>query len=1520
LRVSAAGTQRCSNCKPSITADQKLLQMPQNTHIEIISSEAQRLPELAREAWDLDVLRAKAQQLASRLTCLPDVHSSRTVVQRWKRVAAEFKPLLSALDSPPAEAPASDDLRWLYENIRLLHTELQATVETLKPLKKMPHVRTEKGETLPRILAIGGAFLEAASYQFSEQKFTVFVEAFQETTVLESRELWALTSTLKLLLLEQIAARGSHFLRGAGSEPRGIGICVRSLRDIGHATWKEVVEPLILFDRVLREDPAGCYSQMDFESRDLYRHKLSNIAQHSDFTEVEVAKAALDLAREASQRSHASSRERIRTSHIGYYLADHGVALLHARVGFRCPLQQRIESKLRKFPDAWFLLGIGMLTCAITSAILLTIPGPAGSFGLVLLSLMALLLPISQSAVQLMNHLTTSLLTAEILPKLDFSEGIPANCLTMVAIPSLLFSEEQVHGLVEDLEVRFLGNHDPHIHFALLTDLPDSHEPAQEDSPLLDLCAELIQELNERYAGQRMGSFFLFHRHRVYNPREKAWMGWERKRGKLLDLNGLLRGHHDSFPVKVGDLRILPRVRFVITLDSDTELPRGSAQRMVGTLAHPLNSAIVDPEKNIVVAGYGILQPRVGVSVQSTARSRLAAIYAGETGLDIYTRAISDAYQDLYREGIYTGKGIYEVDVVQQIFDRRFPRNALLSHDLIEGAYARAGLVSDIEVIEDYPSHYSAYNRRKHRWLRGDWQIVEWLLPRVPEESGARVKNPISLISRWKIFDNLRRSLVEPATFLLLVFGWLMFSGTAAQWTLATICILFIPACFQFLLHLSRALWARNGIAAREALTALYTSSVNLFFTLTFLAHQTLLSLDAVLRALVRRLVTHRLLLEWETAAETELGQRRPTPIDVYLDWMPVLAFGLGILVLLVRPRALAAALPLLLLWGSSKLISVWLNRPSVAPLESPSGKDLVFLRNSALHTWRYFSEFSTEEHNWLIPDNVQEQPPAIAARISPTNLGLLLNARQVASEFGYLTLPEFAEQTLRTLATVSGLRKYRGHLFNWYDTRTLQPLAPWFVSSVDSGNLMASLWTLQQGCRERLRKPLLQSCLLEGFVDCVRALENSGLFSRKQLGTHDWDVATDGWLEWLMSLPETTFDGARHGSKDVPDMRWFVEQAASRIQAIRQTLQSYAPWCLPEFAALRNEPPINLMPIDKMSLELLPDFIDQLENGLTRVAHSLSSEQQLLCERLRSLLPEARRNVSRLVKDVRIIANEAGRLADEMDFAFLLNRRRKLMSVGFDGGSRQLHPACYDLLGTESRTAIFVAVAKGDIPQQSWFLLGRAHTLDQGRPIMLSWTGTLFEYLMPSLWMRSYPRTLLERSRVAAVRSQQAYSANRGVPWGISESAHIQLDEAGNYQYHAFGLPHLAQRKPEVNALVISPYSTFLALATDPSGAIRNLRRMAGMGWLGGYGFYESADYGSARHRFWQHPYQLVRCWMAHHQGMSLLALANFLKGNVVQHWFHSDRRVQATELLLQEKPVAHIRRRDLPRKMAAA
>ncbi len=1486
--------------------------MPQNTHLEMLSEEAEWLPSVGGpSASELSGIKAHAEKLAAALAWVPGTTSSFYFARRCAALAIKIRPVLIALQAPLPKTPVCDDFHWLHDNLRLLYTELQNTSETLRPLRKLPHVRTANGRIMPRVAAVAEGLLSACEYKFSEQAFAAYIEALQDTVVLDLKELWAVIAAMKLVFLEQIAARGPDALRDMNVS-HGMGDCIRGIRDIAQASWKSIVESLVRFDRILRKDPVGAYSRMDFESRELYRKAVVKVAERSDCSEMEVASAALKLAQEAQTQTYSDPRVAARRSHIGFFLIGEGAERLHQIVNFRPSIGQRTRMFLRSHPDEIYLPGILVLTLGIISFILLVLTPRYSPISLVLFAMLILLLPASQAAVQLLNSLITALIPAEIIPKLDFSEGIPATFATLVAVPALLLSDDQIHRLVDDLEVRFLGNHSENLYFALLTDLPDSRErPHEEDDARVGLCVELVSALNQKYAGNENGPFLFLHRHRVYNPREGAWMGWERKRGKLLDLNKLLRNEYDSFPVKAGNLSILPQIKFVITLDADTELPRGAAHKMAGTLAHPLNRAVIDPERNLVVAGYGILQPRVGVSVYSAARSRLANIFSGETGFDIYTRAVSDVYQDLYGTGSFAGKGIYEVDAVHKVLDRRFPRNALLSHDLIEGAYARAGLVSDIEVIEDYPSHYSAYNRRKHRWLRGDWQVAGWLRLRVPDETGRMVPNPIALISQWKILDNLRRSLVEPATLLLFVLGWLVLPGKPAYWTLAAIAILFLPVWFQFVFNLTRAAVERERAIAQDATNAFLAANAGALLTLTFLAHQMLVSLDAVVRTFVRRTFTQRRLLEWETAAEAELGKDRRTPVDIYLSWMPALAVGLAILVFFGRPGAFIAAVPILVLWGSSVLVAGWLNQMPGSLRQEISFADQLFLRRSALRVWRYFAEHSNEEHHWLAPDNVQEEPPSIAARISPTNIGFLLNCRQAACEFGYLTLPEFAEQTLKTLATIAQLRRFHGHLLNWYDTRTLEPLAPFFISSVDNGNFVASLWTLEQGALQQLRQPLLRPALLDGVLDFLREIGQTGGFSVNQIARLQSRTEMADWLQTLLGLPVDELHRAAHDAPNsATDTTWFAAQALVRMDHAEKTIRQYSPWLLPEFDSLRRDPALNLASAQELMLQKLPAFTGKLSMQLLLAIQKSNSEEQRSAYReLLSLLPVARANTERLIRDLRAIAAAAENLAAGIDFSFLQDKKRNLLSVGFDVQANQLHSACYDLLASESRIAAFVGIAKDELPQETWFLLGRAHTLDRGQAVLLSWTGTMFEYLMPTLWMRSYPSTLLDRSRVAAVRLQRAYAEAKRVPWGISESAYFKTDEAGNYQYHAFGLPRLALHQDEMNALVISPYSTFLALSVDAKESLRNLRRMRRDGWFGRYGFYEAADFSACEHHRWRQTHQLVRCWMAHHHGMSLLSIANFLHDGVVQSWFHSHPRVQSAELLLHEKPVSYVR-----------
>jgi cyclic beta-1,2-glucan synthetase len=1492
--------------------------MPLNPHVRAVTAEASHDPTISGGETEFQSLHAKGRKSAFELAWMPRVKSSRTLLDRCHELKARLTPLISEADAATLGSPLSAGVRSLRDNDSLVYSELLSVWSQIRSHGRLPHVHNGKGETLPRVLAFARGFFEATDYHFSEEGLSLFCRGFQEGTPLELREFSALVSVLKLVLLEEIAEHSSLILKFSVSDAHDLDERIRSLREMSQIAWEEVLEPLILFDQVLRRDPVQRYAEMDRESRDLYRGKVSEIASQTDLTEMQVADEALALAQTTHNRTYRDARIAFRESHVGYYLVAEGAELLSKRVGRRPGLAQKLRARLRRYPDEFFFPALALLTSLIITACLISLTSRDGSLTFILLSALILLLPSSQTAVQLINYVITMLLPPEILPKLDFSKAVPADCLTLVVIPTLLLNEKQVRRLVADLEVRFLGNHDPNLHFAVLSDLPDSDHQDREENPLVDLCSSLIRELNEKYAGPEKGSFLMFHRHRVYNPRERGWMGWERKRGKLLDLNKLLRGQYDSFPVKLGNLSILPDVRFVITLDTDTELPRGAAQRMIGALAHPLNQAIVDPARNIVVAGYGILQPRVGVSVQSTVRSRLAAVYSGETGLDIYTKAVSDAYQDLYGEGSFTGKGIYEVDTVHRVLDRRFPRNSLLSHDLVEGAYARAGLASDIELIEDYPSHYSAYNRRKHRWLRGDWQVAGWLLSTVHDESGAPVPNPISMNSRWKIIDNLRRSLVEPATFLALMFGWLVPGAWHMGWTLAVVFLLALPMCFQLAFSAGRALIARKAVIIQEASSAFLASSFTTLLALVFLAHQTLLSVDAVVRAVFRQMVSRERLLEWETAAEAEAAAQL-APVDRYLNWVPILACSIGVLVWCLQPSALPAALPIILLWASSKMLSTWLNRSALPSRTKLPSKELAFLRRSALHAWRYFAEFCTDEHNWLIPDNVQETPPAIAARISPTNMGLLLNAQQVAAEFGYLTVPEVTAQTQLTLSTLSRIPKHRGHMLNWYDTRTLEPLAPHFVSSVDSGNLLVSLWTLQQSCLARLQEPLLRPCLAEGLCDYLQTLADLRVFPRKMVSRCERDLKTGDWLPAVLELCESAAGEMRSGSKSrqATTIRWFRDQFLARLQSIQSLVRSYAPWELPEFNRLLEDAVVRARP-SNTALQQLPQFIDGLQDRLNQAISSASGEERDLYENLRSLLPQARSNQIQLAEALRALAAEARRLADDMDFSFLMNSRRKLMSVGFNVEAQELEPACYDLLATESRTAVFAAIAKDDVPQEYWFRMGRAHTVEQGRPILLSWTGTMFEYLMPTLWMRSYSNTLLDRSRVAVVACQREYGRRKGVPWGISESAYFKLDEAGNYQYLAFGLPQLGLMKRESYPTVISPYSTFLALTVNSSEALRNLHRMEKLGWFGPYGFYESADYTSS-HRFGWSRCRLVRSWMAHHQGMSLLSMANLLRDDVVQRWFHSNRRVQATELLLQEKPVSHVAAARRPRAHAA-
>jgi cyclic beta-1,2-glucan synthetase len=1418
---------------------------------------------------------------------------------------------------PPATADADERTKALHDvrtNPRLLRSGITAATLKSEDLEKLPRVIQTDQKDEPRALSICALYLRTVRGEFSERTFSAFIRALQENDPLTVFELWTIPAFLRFSVLEAIIADAQAALRAAPTAGgTQLPALMGSLRSIANTAWPPIVEPLIVIDSALNQDPAGSFTDMDFQTREVYRTKVAYVARHSDCSEIQVAEHTLDLAREGAALTFNDPRMHRRVSHVGYYLIDKGFPQLAARVNFHPPVSHRIRTFLRSNPDDFYITGIELITIVFIAAAIFPLLPNFPVFGRVLVSFLLMVLPAMQCAVDLVNNIITSIFDPTPLPKLDYSKGIPKECTTLVAVPTLLLNEKGVRELVKELEVRFLANRDPNLHFVLLTDLPDStSKPHVDDSnPLVDLAIRLINELNARYASPTHGGFLFLHRHRVFNVRQGVWMGWERKRGKLLDLNKLLIGEYDAFPMKAGRLDILPEVRYILTLDSDTQVPRGSAAAMVGAIAHPLNQAIIDPRRRIVVEGYGILQPRIGVSVSSASRSRLAAIYSGQTGFDVYSRAASDAYQDLYGEGIFTGKGIYEVSSLHAVLNKRFPRNSLLSHDLIEGAYARAGLVSDIELIDDYPSHYSAYTRRKHRWVRGDWQIAQWMFSRVPDESGKLVPSPISTVSRWKIFDNLRRSLVEPFTFILFLAGWFYLPGGPVYWTIVPLLLFFFPTIIQLVFSVGRAMVSGREGSSMQALSGAGQAALVALLNLFFLPHQTLLAIDAIVRALIRRFITGERLLEWETAAEAESQSRKVTPVDRYLAMMPFIACGLAGLIFAFAPRktTILVAAPILVSWCLVTIITTWLNRPPREQNKRLSGGDRAFLHMHALYIWRYFYEFGGERHNYLIPDNVQEQDHTEAPRVSPTNIGLLLNARQAACELGFLTTPEFVELTQKSLATITRLEKLRGHLYNWYDTKNCAPLEtnP-FVSTVDSGNFVASLYTLHTGALTLLEKPLLSRQLFNGIRLHWDMMQSQGKLSPilSKVSPPGQSATFADWVTWLQTASaafETASASSRTYSGSQPADMWWYSETRNRVNSLLGLVRDYLPWMMPEYKPLRDVPELAInAKSDALSVTAAARFAEELESKLIHAAEAARpSSAPPLAAQLCSTLPAAARKLRAAAAGLRDVAQLSEEMAENTEFGFLADPNRNILSIGYDVRGRKVHQACYDMLASEARIATFLAVARGELPQQSWFKLARDYTSAFGTHVIISWTGTMFEYLMPSLWMRSYPLTLIAKNLAATVYVQRAFARSLGIPWGISESGAAKRNDGGDYGYHAWGIPQIALFYEATAGPVVSPYSTFLALGIDSLEAISNLRQMASVGWVGAYGYYEASDYTTESHNG-----ELVREWMAHHQGMSLLAIVNVLCEDIVQEWFHANPLVQSAELLLHESPTS--------------
>jgi cellobiose phosphorylase len=1285
---------------------------------------------------------------------------------------------------------------------------------------------------------------------------------------------------------------------------------IGSLRSLGAMDWRVFVETQSVVEETLRQDPGGVYSTMDFPTRDRYRHVVEEIAKSSRHSESQVAQDAIQLAREGAAGNGADDR----TAHVGYYLIDKGLAQLERTAKMRRSLGEALYRVSRRFPLRLYVGAITLFTAIITMSFLAT----AQSDGLSrwVLGLIGILSVVGAShlAIAMVNWLATLLVKPKPLPRLDFSEGIPPESSTLVVVPTMITSPENIAALIEALEVRFLANRGENLYFGLLTDFRDaSAETLPEDEPLVNLARQGVEALNEKYRSSQGDIFFLFHRPRRWNPREQIWMGYERKRGKLAALNAFLRGSRNSFSVFVGAIKVLSDVKYVITLDTDTQMPRDSAWQLVGAMAHPLNRARYDAGKQRVCEGYGILQPRVAVSLPGTNRSRYAQLWGSDPGIDPYTRAVSDVYQDLVQEGSFIGKGIYEVDAFGRALNGRFPENRILSHDLLEGCYARAGLLSDVQLYEEYPARYSADVSRRYRWIRGDWHIARWLLPGVPGPGPHLQKNPLSGLSRWKIFDNLRRSLVAAALTLLLLLGW-MVSSSPWFWTLSVLGIIFIPALFTSMLQMFQK---PGDVLMGQHLTALYRSAGRHFaqaaFTLVCLPYEAFFSLDAIIRTGIRILITHKRLLEWNPSGDRERPNRSEFIASFQAMWIaPLIAVAAAVYLALSKPGALLVAGPILGLWFVSPAIAWWISLPLTRRAAKLTDEQTRFLQKISRKTWAFFETFVGPEDHWLPPDNYQEHPVArVAHRTSPTNMGLALLANLAAHDFGYISTGRLLERTENALHTMAALERHRGHFYNWYDTQSLQPLLPIYISTVDSGNLAGHLLTLRAGLVALPDQQILGERWFDGLSHTLRIIRDTAagaaLAPLAQL-QEDLGSAVDS-PPTALTAARLCLDGLARSAEDLvrsldaePEsrLRWWAQSLYRQCRDALDELTFLAPWTvLPALPGNFSEfQGIGEIPTLRQLANLEADMLPAIE---PRLAVAATPEERTWLEELRRLITEASRRAGTRIAAIERLARQSSELA-RMEYDFLYDKARHLLAIGYNVSERRLDSSYYDLLASEARFPTFVAIAQGKLPQESWFALGRLLTSIGGESLLLSWSGSMFEYLMPLLVMPTYENTLLDQTCKVAVERQIEYGKQRGVPWGISESGYNSIDIHLNYQYRAFGVPGLGLQRGLAEDLVIAPYASALALMVAPEAACLNLEHLTSAGFEGKFGFYEAIDYTPSRLPRGQTS-AAVRSFMAHHQGMSFLSLAYLLLDRPMQKRFESDPLFQATMLLLQER-----------------
>ena len=1113
-----------------------------------------------------------------------------------------------------------------------------------------------------------------------------------------------------------------------------MGYGITSLKNISSLNWENIFDSICLVEGVFKKDPMDIYSNMDFESKNYYRYETQKLAEKFKVQEIYIAKKVLEFAKEEWDKGNRDKK-----AHIGYYLIDQGRKRLFDNFGQG---DKNTSIYLGKYSYYYFPI---ILLSIIITFIFSKYGYNKGNIPLSIIIFIVTFIPVTTISINVFNYIYSKKFKPKVIPKIDYRDGIPEDCTTFVVIPTLLPSEDRVEELAKSLEVYYLSNREENIYFGIVGDFKDGDkENTEEDEKIVQKGLELIRELNNKYAkGEDI--FYFFHRERVYSKTQERWMGWERKRGALVEFNNLLLGEEKtSFNVVSGDIsHIREKVKYVITLDADTKLPIDGGKRLIGAISHPLNVAVINKEKNIVVEGYGIIQPRIIVDIESSNKSLFTRIFAGSGGIDPYSTAVSDIYQDLFGEGIFTGKGIYDLKVFQNCLKEAIPENTVLSHDLLEGSYVRVGLATDIELIDGYPEKYSSYIMRQHRWIRGDWQLIRWL-------THGYGKN-LSSLSKWKILDNMRRSLLPVFLLMTLILGLVVFPGNTYLWIGLVVVTLLLPIATM---ALETILYKRfkiqkmklNGSLILGYRTYLYQGILSFMF----LPYEAMMMLDAIARTIYRVFVSKKNMLEWTTAFDME--KKLQNNLSSYFKRMKqniIFSILLMILTYAFKPGNLIISGLVAILWLIGPAAAYIISKEDIETIEIKD-EDSEFLKRIGRETWEYYRTFTDFKNNYLPPDNFQEYPyNGVANRTSPTNIGFYLIAILSSRDLGFITTGEMVDLIDLTIGTIEGMEKWEGHLYNWYNTETLEPLRPIFVSTVDSGNLVSYLIVLKEGLKE---------------------------YSEKSLEDRELILKTE-----------------------------------------------------------------------------------------------------------------------RLIKRIE-------KLIDDTKFLPLYDGEKDLFYIGYNVGEKKILKCYYDLLASEARIASYIAISRKEVPPKHWQRLGKSLIMEKGYISLASWSGTMFEYLMPTLVLKNYKNTLLDETYKTSIKVQKDYGDLNNVPWGVSESGFFAFDNQLNYQYKAFGVPALGFKRGLQDELVISPYAAFLALKFDYNEVISNIKRLKDNGLEGKYGFYEAIDYTVSRL-----PSHLdkgiVKSYMSHHQGMIFASINNFLNDDILVDRFHRDPQMKCGELLLQEK-----------------